>query len=192
MNILKCLELAGENLLQCLCPEENYLPYWHMVVWPDRTAEYQFRPHCDGHNVGRWWNAMLRLEEASNFAIPGVIEQAMLENTWRLADNPSGIFLQDIDPEDARTWYIHSYRETMLAFGLLVHYRDSRVALRHGRPQGDAGDWRRTAYPFLSQYHKGTNPAGKFTKPQRSPREALFNLSKCDFPDDNSIRFCHP
>ena len=132
MNILKCLELAGENLLQCLCPEENYLPYWHMVVWPDRTAEYQFRPHCDGHNVGRWWNAMLRLEEASNFAIPGVIEQAMLENTWRLADNPSGIFLQDIDPEDARTWYIHSYRETMLAFGLLVHYRDSRAALRHG------------------------------------------------------------
>jgi hypothetical protein len=132
MDIKACLELAGENLLHGLCPEENYLPYWHMVVWPDRSAEYQFRPYCDGHNVGRWWNAMLRLEECTGFAIPSAVEKAMLENTWRLADNPSGIFLQDTDPANPRTWYIHSYRETMLAFGLLVRYRASEAAQKHG------------------------------------------------------------
>ena len=33
-------------------PEENHLPYWHMVVDKDFNAEYQFRRHCTGHNVG--------------------------------------------------------------------------------------------------------------------------------------------
>ena len=98
MKIVEHQDLAGKNLLGCLCPEANYLPYWHMVVEEDLAAEYEFRPHCTGHNVGRWWNAMLRLQACTGFDIPSDIEAAMLENTWRLSDNPTGILLEDPDP----------------------------------------------------------------------------------------------
>ena len=133
MDLKSHLNLAGQNLLDCLNPEANYLPYWHMVVDAEKRAEYCFRPHCTGHNIGRWWNAMLRLESSTGFVLPPAVENAMLENSWRLADNPSGIFLEDIDPTDTDTWYIHSYRETMLAFGLLVQYRAEKQAEEYGR-----------------------------------------------------------
>ena len=132
MKIVEHLDLAGKNLLGCLCPEANYLPYWHMVVEEDLAAEYEFRPHCTGHNVGRWWNAMLRLQACTGFDIPSDIEAAMLENTWRLSDNPTGILLEDPDPASEGTWYIHSYRETMLALGLLVSHRASDRARQQG------------------------------------------------------------
>jgi len=132
MDLVRHLNLAGQNLLGCLCPERNYLPYWHMVVDAERCAEYEFRPRCTGHNVGRWWNAMLRLQACTGFDIPPDIEAAMLENTWRLSDNPTGILLEDPDPDNARTWYIHSYRETMLALGLLVKFRNSERARDQG------------------------------------------------------------
>ena len=132
MDLKPHLNLAGQNMLDCLNPEANYLPYWHLVVDADGRAEYSFRRHCTGHNIGRWWNAMLRLEASTGFVVPSAVEQAMLENSWRLADNPIGIFLEDIDPTDAATWYIHSYRETMLAYGLLVRYRDHQKAKAYG------------------------------------------------------------
>ncbi len=132
MNIVKHLHLGGNNLLGCLCPESNHLPYWHMVVDARQRAEYQFRPHCTGHNVGRWWNALLRLQACTGFDIPPAVEAAMLENTWRLSDNPTGLLLEDPDPANIATWYIHSYRETMLAFGLLVAFRNSEPARRRG------------------------------------------------------------
>ena len=46
--------LAGNNLLNCLCPRENYLPYWHMHV----TKEYygEFALGWPNHNIGRWWD----------------------------------------------------------------------------------------------------------------------------------------
>ena len=132
MDLIPRLNLAGQNLLHCLCPAANHLPYWHMAVDEDGMAAYEFRPHCTGHNVGRWWNAMLRLQVATGFAIPAEIERHMLENTWRLSDNPSGILLEDARPDDPSTWYIHSYRETMLAFGLLVKHRGSVAARERG------------------------------------------------------------
>ena len=133
MDLLPHLMLGGKNLLDCLNPTSNYLPYWYMVVDAERRAEYRFRPHCTGHNIGRWWNTMLRLEASVGFSIPSVIDQAMLVNTWHLAANPSGIFLEDINSADASNWYIHSYRETMLAYGLLVKYRNDPKARDYGR-----------------------------------------------------------
>ncbi|NKB69796.1 MAG: hypothetical protein GKR89_22215 [Candidatus Latescibacteria bacterium] len=132
MDLIPPLQLGAQNLLDSLCPESNYLPYWHMSVDQGRTAEYQFRPYCTGHNIGRWWNTLLRLEKSMGYELPAAIEAAMLENTWRLADNPAGILLEDQDPANAHTWYIHSYRETMLALGLLVQYRDSQQAADQG------------------------------------------------------------
>ena len=107
MKLTEHLSLAGANLLGCLCPDRNYLPYWHMAVDSDQRAEYQFRSHCNGHNVGRWWNAMLRLNAATGFAIPEAIGNAMLENTRRMCDNPTGILLDDPRSTDPHTWYIH-------------------------------------------------------------------------------------
>ena len=132
MKLTEHLSLAGAHLLDCLCREQNYLPYWHMVVDSDQRAEYQFRSYCNSHNVGRWWNAMLRLQATTGFAIPGNIEAAMLENTWRMCDNPSGILLDEPDADNADTWYIHSYRETMLALGLLVVHRGCEAARKQG------------------------------------------------------------
>ncbi|MDE3257249.1 MAG: hypothetical protein OYM47_05390 [Gemmatimonadota bacterium] len=133
MNVKDRLLLSGRNLLGSLSRDDGYLPYWHMAVDGDLRAMYQFRPYCTGHNVGRWWNAMLRLERAAGFEIPVEIEAAMLENSRRLSDNASGIFLEDVDPCDPATWYIHSYRETMLSFGLLVECRGSNRAAAWGR-----------------------------------------------------------
>jgi hypothetical protein len=132
MDIAKHLNLAGRNLFDCLCPAEAYLPYWHMVVDEHHRSEYQFRPHCNGHNVGRWWNAMLRLEACTGYEIPRDIERAMLKHTWRLTDNPTGILLDNPQPDNVDTWYIHSYRETMLALGLLVACRGLDRAAEQG------------------------------------------------------------
>ena len=133
MKVKDRLLLSGRNLLGCLSRDDGHLPYWHMAVDGDLRAVYQFRPYCTGHNVGRWWNAMLRLERATGFEIPVEIEAAMLENSRRLCDNASGIFLEDVAPRDPATWYIHSYRETMLSFGLLVECRGSNRAAEWGR-----------------------------------------------------------
>ena len=133
MNVENRLLLTGRNLLGCLSRDRGYLPYWHMAVDGELRAMYQFRRYSTGHNVGRWWNTMLRLERATGFEIPAAMEAAMLENSWRLSDNPSGIFLEDVDPRDPATWYIHSYRETMLSFGLLAECRGSGRAAECGR-----------------------------------------------------------
>ena len=133
MNVEDRLHLSGRNLLGCLSRDDGYLPYWQMAVDEELRAMYQFRPWCTGHNVGRWWNTMLRLERATGFETPAEIEAAMLENSWRLADNASGIFLEDVDLRDPATWYIHSYRETMLSYGLLVECRGSDRAGECGR-----------------------------------------------------------
>jgi hypothetical protein len=72
------LILGGQNLLTCLNPEVNYLPYWQMAVDENHFGQYQFRRYCTGHNVGRWWNTMLRLERSTGFEIPEEVESAML------------------------------------------------------------------------------------------------------------------
>ena len=132
MNILKHLKLGGENLLNCLNPEKNYLPYWHMAVDKNQIAEYSFRPFCTGHNVGRWWHTMLSLEQCCGFKIPGKIESTMLKNVRRLSDNPTGIFLEATDKKNIDSWYIHSYRETLLALALLYKFRGLDSARKQG------------------------------------------------------------
>ncbi len=133
MNLKKNLELGGTNLLNCLCPQERYLPYWHIVVDDRQVAEYEFRPHCNAHNVGRWWNTMLRLHAWTGFDIEPAIETALLEHTWAMCDNPTGTLLEDPDPDNPRTWYIHSYRETMLALAQLASVRGDERAVAQGR-----------------------------------------------------------
>ena len=169
MDLEPRLQLAARNLLGCLSRDDGYLPYWHMAVDANLRARYEFRPRCTGHNVGRWWNALLRLEQSCAFEIPAEIEDAMLANSWRLGDNASGIFLEDIDPAEPDTWYIHSYRETMLSFGLLARHRQSDRAREHGlravegmsRASRDPTAWQFSfgGHPPLAKTGRGAAPA---------------------------------
>jgi len=104
MTLKEQMEFAGQNLLNSLEPEENYLPYW---LFNEKDVGW-FRPACQGHNIGRVWDALLRLEDATGFEIPKEVEAGMLANTWEYCDNPSGILLDHPDHNDARNWYIHS------------------------------------------------------------------------------------
>lgn len=126
--------MVGENLINALCPRKNYLPYWQMVVGNDYRGRYEFRDECNAHNIGRWWDAVLRLEDAVGFAIPLEAEAGMLANLQMYCGNPWGILLDvDDDPDDAAYWYIHSFRETMLAFWALVNFRQNRQVIEAGR-----------------------------------------------------------
>lgn len=107
------MELGGKGLLSWLDPERDYMPYGRWVT----------------HDVGRWWDAMLRLESAIGFPIPAQIEGASLRNLHWLTDNPDGILF--VPP--GLDWHLmrfelHSLREGILAFSALVEFRNSRWA----------------------------------------------------------------
>ena len=78
LTLEQSLRLAGQNLLGMLDPEDNYLPYWELTVYPDYRAT--LGKWWPAHNIGRWLDAMLRLEEAIGFEIPKVVETAMVKN----------------------------------------------------------------------------------------------------------------
>ncbi len=110
MNIKQHIELAGGALLTMLDAENDYLP----------TNGYEV-----AHDLGRWWDAVLRLEETIGFVIPAELESASLRNLQRLTNNTDCLLMVDkINP--------HNYRETMLAFGGLARRRNSVWAREAG------------------------------------------------------------
>jgi hypothetical protein len=105
----------------------------------------------------------------------------MLDNTWSLSDNPTGILLEDPDPTDASTWYIHSYRETMLALGLLVKFRSSERAHQQGikaiaqmrKASSDLMQWDFSlCYPALTDL----KPSGRSGEPAYTHGRAVEGL----------------
>lgn len=114
------LELAGSALLALLDPERDFLP-------------------LDGyeaaHDLGRWWDAVLRLEETIGFRIPAELEAASLRNLHRLTDNPDRLLMNRADISWLRERAKinpHNFRETLLAFGGLVRRRQSVWARQAG------------------------------------------------------------
>ena len=89
---------AGENLINALNPEQNYIPYFRMNIEDDLTA--YMRMTWPQHNIGRWLDAMLRLEDSIGFKIPVHIEKAMLENYKQFFENPDGLCFQPADFEE--------------------------------------------------------------------------------------------
>jgi len=151
LSLLKSMHMAGQHLLASLNPNENYLPYFIMKIGRDYTASYVFT--WPAHNIGRWVDAMLRLENATGFPIPAQLEAAMLANLRRFFDNPDNLCLpppeysQLGDPPNQLE--LHSLREGLLALNALAHFRGSRWALEQGhrmmetvwRVSQDNGDW---------------------------------------------------
>ena len=113
------MELGGRHLLGWLDPERDYLPTGSWLIT---------------HDLARLWDALLRLEDATGFVIPGHLEGAMLRNLHWLCDNPDGLLfvppgLDWLTP----SFELHSVREGILTFNALVQYRNSRWAREAGR-----------------------------------------------------------
>jgi hypothetical protein len=117
------MELAGANVLNSLVPQEDYFLVWSITI--ERGMLGRGGVSWPSHNIGRWWDAMLRLEAATGFEIPAQSEAAMLANIKRCLDNPLQInVLLRPQGEMPAGWIDkHSQREIMLALACLVRYR---------------------------------------------------------------------
>lgn len=122
------MELAGTNLLHCLSPEDDYLPLWSVTIEPDKKARR--RKYWPEHNIGRWWDALLRLEAATGFAIPAQMEDAMMRHLRSCLDNPLSICVR-LDKAASRFDH-HSQREILLALAALARWRDNDWAIDAG------------------------------------------------------------
>lgn len=132
LTIEASLRLAGENLLNILDPDNGYLPYWEGTVHKGVPARLSYG--WPAHNLGRWWDAMMRLEEAIGFHVPKKVEEAMEANVRRFFDNPDVICLEP-RPKGVTTggiWDLHSIREGMLALNALAHWRKREWAVETG------------------------------------------------------------
>lgn len=116
MDVRHRLELAGTGLLGMLDAARNYLP----------TNGYEV-----AHDLGRWWDAALRLEETIGFEIPPELENISLRNLQWLTDNPDRLLMNRTDvPWLAAKARInpHNFRETLLAMERLTIRRQNRWA----------------------------------------------------------------
>jgi len=149
VNLRRSLELAGENLLGNLDAQRHFLPNFHVRLGKDGAVSVD--ASWPGHNLGRWWDAMLRLEDASGFRIPAEVESAMQKNLVRFFDNPDHLCLAPFDMEGVQPRFeLHSLREGLLALNALVRYRESPWAANKGhamvesilRMTSEDGSWR--------------------------------------------------
>lgn len=119
-SLKESMQLAGKCHIAWLDPDRDWMP----------TGGYEV-----AHDTGRWWDAMLRLEDATGFAIPPEVEAAMLRNLQRLTGNPDGLLMNDpsVDwlKEKARI-NPHNFREGLLAVTALVRFCDSAWARETG------------------------------------------------------------
>ena len=165
MNLKQIMELGGRNLLGWLNPDRDYLP----------TGSW-----CITHDLARLWDALLRLEDATGFVIPGHLEGAMLRNLHWLVDNPDGLLFvpPDLDWVEQR-FELHSLREGILTFNALIRYRNSRWA-------EDAG------HRYLETIRRCLKPDGEwdllgFDYAKYFPRLAAGDLTDADLAHTNKL-----
>jgi hypothetical protein len=149
LTLKQSMELAGSNLLHCLLPAHDFLPVWGLDISPEmRAARVMSWPE---HNIGRWWDAMLRLEAATGFVLPARLEAAMMRHLKSCLDNPLSV-CASMNTESS-CFDEHSQREILLALAMLVRCRDSDWARQAGHRMvlaldgfiRDDGTWDRAA-----------------------------------------------
>ena len=118
MTLRESMELGGQCLLAWLDSERDFLPTGSFAIT---------------HDLARWWDAILRLENATGFPIPAHMEGASLRNLHWLLDNPDGLLF--VPP--GLDWHkmkfeFHSMREGILTFAALVQFRNNRWAREAG------------------------------------------------------------
>jgi len=179
MNFKTSIELAGRNLVNMLVPEDHYLPYYDVIIDEDFHAFAML--WCPNHNIGRWWDAMLRLEDATGFKIPDEIEAVMMENVQAFFDNPDHLLLFPMDDERYDTeisrWLfdMHTPREALLTLDAFIRLRDSdwarekahdmvRVLYGISHPNTDPWDFDKLDRPrHLEECHGANNSADTMT-----------------------------
>lgn len=131
VDLRNTMNFGGDNLIANLDPTNNYLPSW--------SAELQMNDSVDihrsyfSHNLGRWWDAMLRLESTTGYRIPANMEAAMLANLKRYFDNEDNLCLEpNLYSNKKQGMDLHSFREGMLALNALVRYRNDAWAKEKG------------------------------------------------------------
>ena len=119
MNLTRRLEMAGAGLLAMPEPEnEGFI-----------TGGWEA-----AHDMGRWWDAVLRLEATIGFAIPRETEITARRNLARLTDNPDRLLCNRPDIpclQPKAKLNPHNFRETLLAYNALIRWRqddDARAA----------------------------------------------------------------
>ncbi|KKT07609.1 MAG: hypothetical protein UV78_C0002G0008 [Parcubacteria group bacterium GW2011_GWA2_43_17] len=123
------MNLAGQNLLNSLRPStDGYLPYAFLTVNSDYTA--RFDPSMEIHNIGRVWDALLRLENATGFTIPADVNAGLFSTTQQWFNNPDNLCWA---PQDwlgliSHQFELHSFRENALALASLAEFRNSTWA----------------------------------------------------------------
>lgn len=129
MDLKHSMDLAGYSLVNCLCPTAYHLPNFKVTIDKQYKAIIDFV--APDHNLGRWWDAMLRLEDVTGFVIPADTEAKMLDNLYTFFDNSDHICFIPLDlPGVPNQFYPHSFRENILALTALEYYRGSRWARR--------------------------------------------------------------
>jgi len=120
MDLRPRLALAGTALLALLDPERDLMP----------AGGYEV-----AHDLGRWWDAVLRLEETAGLIVPADLEAASLRHLHALTDNPDRLLMNLGDApwlsEKAKV-NPHNFRESLLAFGGLARRRRNAWARRAG------------------------------------------------------------
>jgi len=128
------MELAGQNMVASLLPGEEFLPVWNVGIKPDMTMVINDIPGTktgSTHDIGRWWDAMLRLEAATGFTWPQEVEDAMLAHFKGRLSRPLGLAGNSASCDDRKVDY-HSQREILLSLAALVTRRQSEWAAEAG------------------------------------------------------------
>jgi hypothetical protein len=191
VHLRASMNLAGENLLLCLDPTQNYLPLRSINVDPQAENLLASYDGClPRHDLGRWWDAMLRLEATTGFVIPAHIEGAALENLHRYFDNQFHVLRHPGRPDDG--FDHHSFRENLLALNALVRFRNSAWARQKGEAMVDAILSGATPLPFPNHvlsgrmieavvwFYEATGHAGALELADRLARAHLDDVTRAD------------
>ncbi len=141
LPLKESMELAGANLLHTLSPAYDMMPLWNFKIVRE-TLQARCKMDYPAHNIGRWWDAMLRLQAATGFAWPDEVETAMLANLKKCLDNPLHVcgLLMPLEHRPPGWVDEHSQREALLALTALVRWRDNQWAVDAGNEMIQALD----------------------------------------------------
>jgi hypothetical protein len=167
------MQLGGQHLLGWLDPDRDYLPTGSWAIT---------------HDLGRWWDAMLRLEHATGFSIPGHMEGANLRNLHWLTDNPDGLLWvpPGLDWQPIK-FELHSLREGLLTFAALVKYRNNTWARQAGHKylksirRGLKADftWDFNQFDYVKRFTGGANEDPGHTPANESRFALVVQHGRC-------------
>lgn len=131
IDLKESLKLAGDNLIANLDPKRHYLPNWNAI--PDKDGTVEVELWWEGHNLGRWWDAMLQLKDVISYDIPVEVTKAMEENMFSFFNNPDHLCLAPFDMKGVEIKFdMHSLREGLLGLNALIKYNHSGKASQQG------------------------------------------------------------